>query len=383
MNDEYSELIEKDYLQVIDIINGMQECESKNDLELFIKEVFFPTFSVQQLSFMWVDDDLKNKSHNPPKNLIQFGCSQEEIEIAHKLMPYLKTLPQKAISSLRPVLAHDVDIPQETLENELALFFQENPQYKREDLGDAFNSRRSIAIHNPPEFNMTIGLVRHHPNNSPFTFREIRMVELLRFTFFRVIKFIAINEEIKNFRSLSEVLAESPTAMAMVNPNGYLVFANETFQKVLNIRQQQFLPKDLAELLLGKTDIVSPGKNIENILEELTFYSVDDTVYRLSWTRLKRPGEPEDGCWLLRMKPAIDPYSQTLLAMRKAKLTRRETEIATLVCDGIADPEISSRLFISEYTVKNHVSNIFQKLNIHKRIQLVAQRNNKETQHGN
>ena len=382
MNDEYAELSEKDYLQVIEIINGMQECQSKADLEIFLKDVFFPTFSIQQLSFMWGDDDLRSESHKFSQSFIQFGCP-EEIEITRKLLPYLKSIPEKAISTLRPVLAHDVDIPQVTLEDELGIFFTENPQYKRQDLGDAFKSRRFIAIHNPPDFDMTIGLTRYHPNNSPFTFREIRMVELLCPTFFHVMKFIAINEDLKNFRALSEVLAGSSTAMAMVNPNGYVVFANETFQKVLNIGHKEFLPKDLYELLLQKTDVYSPGENIENTLEELSFYDVADIIYRLSWTRLKRPGEPEDQCWLLRLKPAIDPYSQTLLAMRNANLTRRETEIATLVCDGIADREISSRLFISQNTVKNHVSNIFKKFNINKRIQLIAQLNNNGANHEN
>lgn len=51
-------------------------------------------------------------------------------------------------------------------------------------------------------------------------------------------------------------------------------------------------------------------------------------------------------------------------------LTRRETEIAVLICNGLTNGEIAAELNISEATVKKHVSNIFSKLQITKREQV-------------
>ncbi|KAB3532867.1 response regulator transcription factor [Alkaliphilus pronyensis] len=51
------------------------------------------------------------------------------------------------------------------------------------------------------------------------------------------------------------------------------------------------------------------------------------------------------------------------------KLTRREYEVLTLIADGLNNKEIASSLFISEKTVKNHVSNIFKKINVNDRTQ--------------
>ena len=51
------------------------------------------------------------------------------------------------------------------------------------------------------------------------------------------------------------------------------------------------------------------------------------------------------------------------------KLTAREVEVLRLVARGMANREIGSQLFISENTVKNHVRNILEKLQLHTRME--------------
>lgn len=53
----------------------------------------------------------------------------------------------------------------------------------------------------------------------------------------------------------------------------------------------------------------------------------------------------------------------------KNKLTRREYEVLTLIAEGLNNKEIGESLFISEKTVKNHVSNIFKKIEVNDRTQ--------------
>ncbi len=48
-------------------------------------------------------------------------------------------------------------------------------------------------------------------------------------------------------------------------------------------------------------------------------------------------------------------------------LTSREIEVMQELADGITNQEIATRLFISENTVKNHIHNILEKLNLHNR----------------
>jgi DNA-binding NarL/FixJ family response regulator len=51
-------------------------------------------------------------------------------------------------------------------------------------------------------------------------------------------------------------------------------------------------------------------------------------------------------------------------------LTKREKEVAALIAEEKSNREIAEYLEISENTVKNHIANIFSKLNITDRIQL-------------
>jgi DNA-binding NarL/FixJ family response regulator len=55
----------------------------------------------------------------------------------------------------------------------------------------------------------------------------------------------------------------------------------------------------------------------------------------------------------------------------REKLNRRELEILVLVAEGLANKEIAQRLSISEQTVKNNVSSIYEKLEVRDRSKLV------------
>jgi DNA-binding NarL/FixJ family response regulator len=53
-------------------------------------------------------------------------------------------------------------------------------------------------------------------------------------------------------------------------------------------------------------------------------------------------------------------------------LSRRELEVLTLVAQGLNNRAIGEALFISENTVKNHIRNIHEKLQVHSRMEAVV-----------
>ncbi len=65
------------------------------------------------------------------------------------------------------------------------------------------------------------------------------------------------------------------------------------------------------------------------------------------------------------------------LPEEKEKLTPREKEILHLLAQNCSNPEIAARLFVSEATVKTHVSRILAKLKAKNRAQAVAAALNK------
>lgn len=69
----------------------------------------------------------------------------------------------------------------------------------------------------------------------------------------------------------------------------------------------------------------------------------------------------------IQYKQKIDLIETTAGEMEG--LTKRELEVLTLIAEGLLNKEIGYELCISEKTVKNHISNIFRKLNVNDRTQ--------------
>lgn len=54
-------------------------------------------------------------------------------------------------------------------------------------------------------------------------------------------------------------------------------------------------------------------------------------------------------------------------------LTKREKQIFTLLIQSYTTKDIAEKLYISEKTVRNHISNVIQKLGVESRIQAVLE----------
>ena len=59
--------------------------------------------------------------------------------------------------------------------------------------------------------------------------------------------------------------------------------------------------------------------------------------------------------------------------LRYEDLTQRELQVLQLAAEGSSNKQIASKLVISEKTVKNHIANIFSKLQVNDRTQAVLQ----------
>lgn len=142
-------------------------------------------------------------------------------------------------------------------------------------------------------------------------------------------------------------------------------------------------------------------KDMDNTIKVimLTFY--EDREYLLETINLGANGyilkDAESECLIKAIKDVFkgESYIYPTLATELVKefnrietrgkekdninnLTKREYEVLTLVAEGLNNREIAGQLFISEKTVKNHVSNIFKKINVSDRTQaaIYAYKNN-------
>ena len=76
------------------------------------------------------------------------------------------------------------------------------------------------------------------------------------------------------------------------------------------------------------------------------------------------PTEEQENTFALKSQ---DPDSEWI-----EPLSERETEVLGLIAEGLTNPEISSRLYVSINTVKAHTRNIYSKMGVNNRTHAVA-----------
>ena len=114
----------------------------------------------------------------------------------------------------------------------------------------------------------------------------------------------------------------------------------------------------------------------------LTTYDSDNDIYRAikAGTKgylLKDARREELLDCIRQVSTGATCLAQTLMqklitGIRSEPLTEREIDVLQLLAGGKSNKEIATKLFISEFTVKGHLHNIFTKLNVLSRTEAIA-----------
>jgi pimeloyl-ACP methyl ester carboxylesterase/DNA-binding CsgD family transcriptional regulator len=124
----------------------------------------------------------------------------------------------------------------------------------------------------------------------------------------------------------------------------------------------------------------------------LVLHSRDDDVIPISEGRILAAGIPDaqfieldsKNHVLLETEPAWERFREEVLEFMGHKgssrgedpafatLSPREREVLSLITEGLGNAQIAERLSISEKTVRNHVSNLFDKLGVWTRAQAIV-----------
>ena len=71
----------------------------------------------------------------------------------------------------------------------------------------------------------------------------------------------------------------------------------------------------------------------------------------------------------VEVEPTVEVDEQRITELG---ISQRELEVLQLIATGLSNQEIGERLFVSESTIKTHVSNLFVKLDVKRRTQAVT-----------
>ncbi|HMT08451.1 MAG TPA: response regulator transcription factor [Pyrinomonadaceae bacterium] len=66
------------------------------------------------------------------------------------------------------------------------------------------------------------------------------------------------------------------------------------------------------------------------------------------------------------------PFEQNEVNLRQTGISKREFEVLELLAAGLSNQEIAEKLFVSNSTVKTHVSNVLAKLDASRRTEAIA-----------
>ena len=150
-----------------------------------------------------------------------------------------------------------------------------------------------------------------------------------------------------------EVLGEAPSIgtapISELRPD--LVILDEDGQSVETAHARDYLEE------------VSPQSNlcVLEALRDLTISEVLDTVRHMA---PPQPASQTDR----HLRVVASPQERDALA----SLSERELQVVRLVAEGLSNKEISSRLTLSDKTVKNHISHILAKMSLTARTQVAV-----------
>jgi two-component system NarL family response regulator len=106
------------------------------------------------------------------------------------------------------------------------------------------------------------------------------------------------------------------------------------------------------------------------LLKEISEEDVADAI-RSVWNGQSRIS-PAMASKLLSEFQAMSKRAEEREQVHAPRLTDREMEVLRLVARGMNNRDIAKDLYISENTVKNHVRNILEKLQLHSRMEAVV-----------
>jgi DNA-binding NarL/FixJ family response regulator len=107
------------------------------------------------------------------------------------------------------------------------------------------------------------------------------------------------------------------------------------------------------------------------LLKEIPVYEVAEAI-RAVYTGQSLISPAMAGKLLTEFASMMRDTTEQPTAARAPRLTDRELEVLKLVARGLNNRDIAKELYISENTVKNHIRNILEKLQLHSRMEAVV-----------
>ncbi len=367
-------LSEKDYPAVQEIINSLHGCRTRPSLKSLFESRILPLLSAHSALYVWTDPDLLS-----PRLIDSINIPNEELVSINQ---FITQDPQAGslLTHSHPVIARDIEIPKDRPTDKLEDPFSEEPCHLdpfnmeeprvRDGYGYFSTSKSGVITLALRDVNLGAGIHRRLPCDKPWTVRDVRVLEQISPHLLMAIKTIVLTEELSKRQSMVDILADSATAVAVVDGEMLISYNNTAWNELMGGEGAPRLDPELESILIKEKSRWEPPFSTTEANGKDLIYNISDEDCQLSLAPL-RGGQDRD-LWLLQVKPLRKMFHKGDGLMQEAGLTKREIEACNLLRQGIDANEIARKLFISPHTVKTHLKRIHLKLGVHTRAQLVA-----------
>jgi len=207
--------------------------------------------------------------------------------------------------------------------------------------------------------------------------KEIKIMVIGDFLIFRNGLKLLLETE-KSFKVCGEAadLSEASMLLNKIKPNILLIDSSEVdngnfdsflashpyYIPKLVLTNSRHVEKHQKYLMLGVDGLFSKEKNADALFKAIRQVSEGEI-----WFERKLMSETIKQ--LVNEKKSLP---EKLYSYNCAVLTDREREVLMLICKGMKNRVIAENLFITETTVRHHLTSIFEKLKVNSRLELVV-----------
>lgn len=167
---------------------------------------------------------------------------------------------------------------------------------------------------------------------------------------------------------LAFALEKSPLGVVVFDAGGAIVYRNAGAERFL---ERHALPPEVPAIVARVFDAVADGTAREQFSGQIFFSRVLGKPAR-RWTfRVDHRERPTPLVCVHIAEVTASSQVDLNAVRREFGLTRRETDLVRFVLDGRTNQEISRECGIIEQTVKDHLSNVYRKMDVKNRVALL------------
>lgn len=196
-----------------------------------------------------------------------------------------------------------------------------------------------------------------------FSQRDFELLKILKPILLQTLRLILFRQESFNSWLTKNFWSSYTDPITVFRSDGQVIFQSCEFDRVFAQEKQAFLSSMFALI-----DFLQSNK--------ITGYSflsqLGKRLYEIKLTLIHAHADSRSSIYLLHPSRITHKFGKVFNQLDKTRLTHREMEITVLICQGKAAREIAEEIHLSYHTVRNHIKNIYSKLGVSTRSELLS-----------